>query len=123
MTSRVDSFDEGVDPTCDVCGQSTSDGHGHIKFSDSDRAEMRAMYEAAQMRAQMDEHMRTAPVDLNDHASLRAHLESSGHYEQPWNNMSLEELQEMHNDSHSQAEEEYEDADQYTTLDSSHFHH
>lgn len=125
MAGRVESFSEGVDPTCDICGESTSDGHGHIKFSDSDRAEMRAIYEASQMHAQMSEHMRTAPVDLNDHAALLSHLQSPGHYEDTHaNDMSVEELRQIHEDDHKMQEEEYgDDADKHTTLDDSHFHH
>ena len=88
------------------------------------------MYEAAsqagQRHAEMDKHLRTAPTDVRDHAALKAHMLSSGHYTHPEtvHNMSHEDLKDLHDeDHHSMDSGPADEREHYTTMGFEHFHH
>jgi len=105
---------------CEECGGKRD----HIHLSEEDIRHMQAIGDASRMQGQMDEHMRTSPISTDDHSALRAHLESSGHWESTHPDMSLEELQAIHDESHSGMDSGPEDErEPHTTLGDSHFHH
>jgi hypothetical protein len=107
-------------PICSECGEVGN----HIHLTRDDVNEMQAISNASRMQGQMDEHMRTAPVELNDAHGLRAHLESSGHWETPHDGMSLEDLQALHDESHAASDSgPADEREPHTTLGTSHFHH
>lgn len=79
---------------------------------------MKAIRDVSNAQYAADQAARTMPVDLNDHAQLLAHLNSAGHFESVHSGTSLEEMKEIHDDSHAEAPDE-----PHTTLGGSHFHH
>jgi hypothetical protein len=105
---------------CDECGKESD----HIHISDDNRREMEAIGNASRMQGQMENHMRTAPVHLKDAHGLRAHLESAGHYETTHNEMSLDDLHALHDESHAASDSGPADENEpHTTMGDSHFHH
>jgi len=122
---NLGDFEAGRNRICEECLQPLNDGQSHIHLGQEDVDSIKSIRDASMQQADMEEHMRTAPVDLNDHAALLAHLQSSGHYEDTHSNeMDIDELRQIHEDDHKMQEEEYgEDADSHITVDSSHFHH
>ena len=77
------------------------------------------------MAGEMDAHLRTAPTDTRDHAALKAHLLSSGHYAHPLDvhEMTHEELQAHHDADHAEMDAGPKDErENYTNLGFEHFH-
>jgi hypothetical protein len=105
---------------CEECGQESN----HIHISEKDRREMEAISNASRMQGQMQEHMRTAPVSLSDKHALRAHLESSAHWETTHDDMSHGDMQDLHDESHAAMEAgPADEREPHTTMGDSHFHH
>ena len=105
---------------CEDCGGKDD----HIHITDQDRREMAAIRDASRMQGQMEEHMRTAPISLKDAHGLRAHLESAGHYETTHNEMSLDDLHALHEESHAASDSGPADEHEpHTTMGDDHFHH
>jgi hypothetical protein len=99
-------------------------GPQFIHLSPEDIAYMKAVSQAGFMSGQMSEHNRTAPVDTSDKHGLRAHLESAGHWESTHDEMNLQDLQALHDESHADNDVAPEDErERHTTVGGSHFHH
>jgi hypothetical protein len=95
-----------------------------IELSPEDIDFYRSISEASRMQGQLQEHMRTAPISTGDHAALRAHLESPGHWEPMHPDATLEELQAVHDEHHSTMDSGPEDErEPHTTMGDQHFHH
>ena len=107
---------------CSECG-----GKGdHIHLSQNDRDAFEAYSSAGARAAEMDAHMRTAPTDVRDHAALKMHMLSSGHYAHPLDvhESTPQELRAMHNEDHAEMDAGPEDErEKYTSLGFEHFHH
>ena len=113
----------GAQMDCNKCWESGVQ-KDYIELSPEDVNEMKSISNAARLQGQMDEHMRTAPVHLKDAHALRAHLESTGHYETTHPDMSLEDLQAIHEDSHAESDAGREDErEPHTTMGNNHYHH
>lgn len=105
---------------CHECGEAND----HIHLSHDDIRDMQAIGEASRMQGQMEEHMRTTPVDLNDKASLEAHLASHGHLEPAYPHESHEDLKARHDEHHAEMDAgPADEREHHTTMGDSHFHH
>lgn len=97
----------------------------HIHLSQSDVDQMEAMSQAGYLHGQMDQHMRTAPTNVEDHESLKAHMLSSGHYAHPLDvrDMTHETLKAYHDEDHANMDSGPEDErEHYTNLGNEHMH-
>jgi hypothetical protein len=100
--SRGEEFYQGKERICPELGcNDPADTHIHLSRSDVDA--LHAYHQAGLLAGQIDTHMRTAPTDVRDHAALKAHMLSSGHYAHPLDvhDMTHEELKAHHDEDHA----------------------
>jgi len=113
----------GAQMDCNNCWESGVQ-KDYIELSHEDVREMKSISNAARLQGQMDEHLRTAPINKRDASGLRSHLESLAHIESTHPDMSLADLQAIHDDSHAESDAGREDERIYhTTIGNNHFHH
>jgi len=117
-------FDAGHSPICPELGcNDPADSHIHLSREDVDS--MRAYSQAGQMAGAMDKHMRTAPTDTRDHAALKAHMLSSGHYAHPLDvhEMTLATLKAYHDEDHGNMDAgPADERENYTNFGHDHMH-
>lgn len=122
--SKSNEFNAGHSPICPELGcNDPADTHIHLSRSDVDS--MRGMAQAGQMAAEVDKHMRTAPTDTRDHAALKAHMLSSGHYAHPMDvhEMTHERLKAYHDEDHANMDAgPADERENYTDFGHEHMH-
>ena len=97
----------------------------HIHLDRSDVDALHAYAQAGRMAGEFDTHMRTAPTDVRDHAALKAHMLSSGHYAHPLDvhDMTHEELKNHHDEDHANMDSgPVDEREHYTNLGFEHMH-
>jgi hypothetical protein len=120
--SRNEEF-KGQLPECSEGYCNLPADHIHLDRSDVDA--MLAYAQAGRMAGAMDHHMRTAPTDVRDHAALKAHMLSSGHYANPLevHDMDHATLKWDHDRHHAEMDKGPEDErEKYTNFDHEHMH-
>ena len=122
--SKSNEFSAGHSPICPELGcNDPADTHIHLSRSDVDS--MRGMAQAGQMAAEVDKHMRTAPTDTRDHAALKAHMLSSGHYAHPMDvhEMTHDRLKAYHDEDHANMDAgPADERENYTDFGHEHMH-
>lgn len=114
-------FNQGHTPKCKNCGEPAD----HIHISKEDVASMQAISQASRISGEMDQHMRTAPTDMRDHAALKAHMLSSGHYAHPLDvhDMTHETLKAYHDEDHANMDAgPADEREHYTNFEHEHMH-
>jgi len=120
--SRSEEFKNQL-PECSEAYCNRPADHIHLDRADVDG--MKAMASAGQMHAEMDKHQRTAPTDTRDHAALKAHMLSSGHYAHPLDvhEVSHAELKALHDEDHATMDAgPADERENYTNMGFEHFH-
>lgn len=120
--SRSEEF-KGQLPECSEGYCNLPADHIHLDRSDVDA--LHAYAQAGRMAGEMDHHMRTAPTDVRDHAALKMHMLSSGHYAHPLDvhESTPQELRAMHNEDHAEMDAGPEDErEKYTNFGHEHMH-
>jgi hypothetical protein len=122
--SKNEEFSQGRTPECPEasCNRPAGD-HIHLDRSDIDA--MEAFSQAGRLHGQIDAHMRTAPTDMRDHAALKAHMLSSGHYAHPLDvhEMSHERLKQFHDEDHANMDAgPADERENYTDFGHEHMH-
>lgn len=121
--SKSEEFSQGHTPECPEAFCNRPADHIHLDRSDIDA--MEAFSQAGRLHAQIDVHMRTAPTDVRDHAALKAHMLSSGHYAHPLDvhEMTHETLKAYHDEDHANMDAGPEDErENYTDFGHEHMH-
>lgn len=122
--SRGEEFQQGKARVCPELGcDKPADSHIHLGRSDIDA--MEAFSQAGRLHAQVDAHMRTAPTDTRDHAALKAHMLSSGHYAHPLDvhEMDHATLKAYHDEDHANMDAgPADERENYTDFGHEHMH-
>jgi hypothetical protein len=121
--SRIEDFNSQL-PKCEKPGCGKPVG-SHIHLTKEDRDAMEAWASEGQRHAEMDKFMRTAPTDVRDHAALKAHMLSSGHYAHPMDvhEMTHAELKAHHDEDHAKMDAgPAVERENYTNFGFEHFH-
>ena len=121
--SKNDEFSKGHTPECPEAFCNRPADHIHLDRSDVDA--LHAYAQAGRMAGEFDAHMRTAPTDTRDHAALKAHMLSSGHYAHPLDvhEMTHETLKAYHDEDHANMDAgPADERENYTDFGHEHMH-
>ena len=120
--TRGEEFKDQL-PECSEAYCNRPADHIHLDRSDVDA--MQAWSQAGQMSADVSEHMRTAPTDVRDHAALKAHMLSSGHFAHPLDvhEMDHATLKAYHDEDHANMDAgPADERENYTNFEHEHMH-